>query len=262
MLTPDILLEPVVIQSAEDLDRWIASLRSKIAEVLKRGKKAVNRGYLERNPASNIKQVREPERSVRVLTAEEVGKLLLASPSLRWKVLIALGITTGMRRGEMLALRWEDMDLRTQTVWVRNKPGHLTKSRRNRVLALVPEVCELLMQLPRSGELIFYTRDGKRWRNNLQRDFACIVKKAGIKACTIHDLRRTFVSHLAMAGVNEATVQKLAGHASISTTIKYYTDIMPEALRRAQDRLPFKKVLRIVSDSYHGVFMGRRARTA
>ena len=55
------------------------------------------------------------------------------------------------------------------------------------------------------------------------------------------------------AGVNEAVVQKLAGHASVSTTLKYYTRIMPEALRIAQARLPFVEVLRGVSYTYHGL---------
>jgi hypothetical protein len=54
-----------------------------------------------------------------------------------------------------------------------------------------------------------------------------------------------------MAGVNEAVVKELAGHASIDTTLRYYTAIMPQALRSAQARLPFEKVLKDVSDTYH-----------
>jgi integrase len=83
--------------------------------------------------------------------------------------------------------------------------------------------------------------------NNVQRDFGQIVKRAGIPHCTPHDLRRTFVSQLAMAGVNQAIVQKLAGHASIQTTIKHYTGVMPEALRAAQGRLPYDNLLQDVS---------------
>ena len=69
-----------------------------------------------------------------------------------------------------------------------------------------------------------------------------MVRKAGIKRCTIHDLRRTFVSYLAMAGVNEAIVQKLAGHASMSTTLRHYTHIFPDSLRQAQRSLPYAKM--------------------
>jgi len=73
---------------------------------------------------------------------------------------------------------------------------------------------------------------------------------SGIERCTLHDLRRTFISHLAMAGVNEAVGQKLAGHAQLSTTLEHYTRIMPDALRSAQARLPFGNVFGVVPKSY------------
>jgi integrase len=214
--------------------------------------RAVKRGYLERNPAAQVKQVREAEKRLRILSPEEVGRLLSACPTEQWKTLVALGVTTGMRLGEMLALRWEEVDLEGSTVWVGNESGHLTKSRRARVLALLPGMCGLLGGLPRSGDYVFHTREGMPWCHSVQHKFNRIVSRAGIKRCTLHDLRRTFVSHLAMAGVNEAVVQKLAGHASIATTVKYYTGILPEAQRAAQERLPFAAVLRDVSDTYHG----------
>ncbi len=96
----------------------------------------------------------------------------------------------------------------------------------------------------------------------MQRDFARIVQEAGIAHCTLHDLRRTFVSHLAMAGVNAAVVQKLAGHASINTTVTYYTGILPSALRDAQARLPFGKVIRDVSNTDRGPDRSRRRKAA
>ena len=77
-----------------------------------------------------------------------------------------------------------------------------------------------------------------------------------------HNLRRTFISHLAMAGVDEAMVQKLAGHSSITTTIKYYTEIMPQALRSAQERLSFGNVLKDVSDTYNEGVSGGKRKTA
>jgi len=214
--------------------------------------RAVRRGYLERNPASDVKQVREPEKELRVLTPQEVGRLLSACQSVRWKVLVALAVTTGMRLNEMLSLRWEDVDVETGTVWVRNRPGHLTKSRRNRILALVPAICTMLGRVRHDGQFVLHTQAGRLWRNNVQRGFGAIVKRAGIPRCTLHDLRRTFISHLAMAGVNEAVVKELAGHAAISTTLRYYTRIMPQALRSAQARLPFDGILRDISDTYHG----------
>jgi hypothetical protein len=72
---------------------------------------------------------------------------------------------------------------------------------------------------------------------------------------TIHDLRRTFISHLAMAGVNASVVKELAGHASIATTQKWCTSISPQSMHSAQARLPFGRAIRSapdISDAYHG----------
>ena len=113
---------------------------------------------------------------------------------------------------------------------------------------------------------MFHTREGRHIRNNVHRDFRRIVKKAGIKYCTPHDLRGTCASQLAMAGVNEAVAQKVLGHASITATLKYYTHIMPEALRAAPARLPFgdvlRKTLEDISDTYHAPFKVVKGKTA
>jgi len=215
--------------------------------------RAVGRGCLERDPTAGLKQVREPENDRRALTCEEVSRLFLASASATWRMLIALAVTTGMRRREAAALRWEDVDLSTGTAWVRNRHERPTKSRKSRERFLIPEVCGLLRRLSREGDFVFATRDGRPLANNVWRDFQEIVKKAGIKRCSIQDLRRTFASQLAMAGVNQAVVQKLVGHASISTTCKYYTNVLPPALRSAQAALPFGGVIRDVSYPYHAV---------
>ena len=217
--------------------------------------RAVRRGYLAENPAKAVRPVREAEKAIRVLSPEEVGELLDACPTPWWRALVAVAVTTGMRRGELLALRWEDVDLEDRTVRVENTPEHKTKSRRRRALALPEPVCGLLRGLPRRGDLVFAGQDGTSIRGDTaSKAFAEIVEDAGIDYCTLHDLRRTFVSHLARAGVNAALVQKLAGHSAIATTVKYYTGVMPDSLREAQGRLPFDEVIgcgaRTVSDLY------------
>lgn len=206
--------------------------------------RAVERGYLAENPAEDIDQVREPERDIRVLSAEEVEKLLGACHSTRWRALVTLAVTTGMRLGEMQALRWEDVDLEKGAVEVKNTPDHRTKSGKNRTLPLPEETVQVLDRLDRNGPYVFHTSTGRPWNNNLQRGFRRIVEKAGVEYCSIHDLRRTFISHLAMEGASAAVVKKLAGHASIRTTQKYYTRIMPDAVKSAADRLPFGDAIR------------------
>ena len=206
--------------------------------------KAVERGYLSENPFAGVPILREPERPIRILSLDEIEKVLAAAPSLRWRAFIYLALTAGMRVGELCHLTWDDVDLESGTVTIQNRDGWQTKSRKIRRLGLTVEAIRLLRQLRLAapGETVFQTCNSEPLRNNIQRGFRAIVKKAGIKHCTMHDLRRTFVSYLAMAGVNEAIVQKLAGHASISTTLKHYTHILPESLRRAQDSLPYAKM--------------------
>jgi integrase len=205
--------------------------------------RAVRRGYLRENPGRHVTPARVPEKALRVLTSADVGKLLEACPSDRWRAFVALAATTGLRRGELLALRWCDVDMDSMTVHVRNTPGHTTKSGKERAVPLQLSVVPLLQRLDHRGELIFHTEAGTSMANNVARGFNGIVKKAGIERCTMHDLRRTFVSQLAMAGVNQAVVQQLAGHASIATTVKHYTQIMPDAFRSATDLLPFNEAI-------------------
>jgi integrase len=203
--------------------------------------KAVKRGYLKENPFDGVKKLREPERSIRILSLEEIDKLLAAASSLRWKTFIYLALTTGMRLGELTHLEWEDIDLAGGMLTVQNKAEWQTKSRRIRRLSLTEQAVRMLeeLRLGAKGPMVFETRDGRPLANNIQRQFQAAVRKAGIKHCTLHDLRRTFVSYLAMAGINEAIVQKLAGHASITTTLRHYTHILPESLRQAQQSLPY-----------------------
>lgn len=225
---------------------------------------AIRRGYLESNPISAIRPVREPKRALRILREEEIAKLLHACPDDRWRAYVFLALTTGMRRGELSALEWEDVDLEGSVLVVRNKTSHLTKSRKTRRLALAPAAVSLLERLKATsfGSHVFQTRLATAMLNNLSRDFARIVRRAGIPYCTLHDLRRTFCSYLAMNGVNEAIVQRLAGHVSIATTLNHYTDIFPDALRSAQMSLPYLGVCSVNPNSTQIPSDGGKAKTA
>jgi len=109
----------------------------------------------------------------------------------------------------------------------------------------VPEIAGMLMdhRTRVTGRWVFPNPEGNPHGNTIIRTFKGIVKKAGIAECTIHDLRRTFLSHLAMSGVGQAVTQQLAGHSDMGTTLEYYTHILPEPLKQAPTRLPFLRVL-------------------
>ena len=82
-------------------------------------------------------------------------------------------------------------------------------------------------------------------------DVFCHLRLTCTRRHRRHSLRRTFVSRLAVANVNVAVAQKLAGHAWITTTVKYYTGVMPEALKAAQAKLSFGEAIRDTSNPYH-----------
>lgn len=109
----------------------------------------VRRGCLAKNPFSGLKPVREPEKTLRVLSNEEVGRLLAACHNLTWRTFVFVAVSTGLRRGELCYLEWEDLDLEAGLMLVRNKAEHRTKSARNRAVALVPGAVELLRLLSR-----------------------------------------------------------------------------------------------------------------
>lgn len=227
-------------------------------------KRAVRLKYLKENPWAFVDRVREPEKVLRVLSHDEVDRLLAACPDVKWRAFVFVALTTGLRRGELCHLEWDDADLGAGLLYVRNKAEHLTKSGKNRVLALVPTAVDMLRRLKAGvqGRWVFETEDGTPLGDNLLRSFKEIVERAEIRKCNVHDLRRTFISHLAMAGVNEAVVQKLAGHASMETTLKHYTMILPEVAQRAPGRLPWATQPAIVSNSYQERGAGAKRKTA
>ena len=165
----------------------------------------------------------------------------------------------------MTFLTWEDLDLDAGVVYIACKEGHRTKSGKSRIAPLLPVVVEMLerlrMQAP--GEWVFTNAWGNRLCNNIMRTFGRILKHAKVAHCTIHDLRRTCLSHLANEGVNEAIAQKIAGHASITTTLKHYTEIVPDAMRAAVNRLPYAAYKApMLANSWQERSEQRRAKTA
>jgi len=256
----DVLLEKVTPKMAEEflaarLKNVAPATANKNLRTLKGVfGSAIRRGYLRANPFQHVSPARELEKEIRVLSEAEIESLVLACPDLKWKCFVSLALTTGLRRGELVNLEWDDVDLDEGMIRVRCKAGYRTKSGKNRGVPLISEVAPALRALrEESGEgYVFKTSQDTPWRNNVNRLFGKIVKDAGIEPCTIHDLRKTFLSYLANAGVNEAVVQKLAGHSSISTTIKHYSRILPETLKKAPAKLPYAQGLAIVAQLQRG----------
>jgi integrase len=192
---------------------------------------------LPRNPFSGIKLLPVPDVTQRILTSEEELRLLKACDKIRAPHLnsfITLALNTGMRRGEILGLKWNQLDLEQRIVLVENSK---TKSS-NRRIPMNESVRGLLTKLKadHQGDLVFpsHRKKGHPFRDP-KVAFRKAVRLSGIQHIRFHDLRHTFATRLVRAGVDLITVQQLLGHAKIVTTARYVhslADAKIEAVRR------------------------------
>ena len=126
-------------------------------------------------------------------------------------------LLTGMRRGEMLSLKWEQ---------IRNGFIYLTetKSGKAREIPINDQLAEVIREVRRGNHLksphVFCDSRGRRFYE-VKRSFASACRRAGIEAFRFHDLRHTFASHLVMKGIGLKAVQELLGHADMTMTMRY-----------------------------------------
>jgi integrase len=203
---------------------------------------AVEWGYTKENPAKSVKKVRVAETSPRFLDKEEVPRLLDACLEHTPEIypLVVTGLHTGMRIGELLNLRWEDIDFGRETLTVSSREEWHTKNYESRTMALREEIRRVLEPTKEAKGLVFRP-DGAKERNlyhYLSKKLDRAAKAAGLADVTWHTLRHTFASHLVMSGVDLPSVQKLMGHRDIKTTMKY-AHLAPDHLRAAIAMLDF-----------------------
>jgi integrase len=170
------------------------------------------------NPARSLKLFRKTQKRERFLSHGEMGQLLTNLP-FHQRPLIQFALLTGLRRANLLNLRWEQVDLDNGNLLI---PAEETKSKRDLKLPLAPEAEELWRNQTRHPEsdFVFCKANGEPYKY-IYKGFREAIKKAGIKDCTLHTLRHTMGSHLVMAGVDLATVKELLGHRDIQTPMRY-----------------------------------------
>ena len=185
---------------------------------------AVEWGVLEHGVKMRWMKVAPPEFDF--LTFDEAERIVNAA-SEEWRCMILLALKTGLRQGELLALRWEDVDLVTNRLVVRRNMvrGNIgtPKSGRHREVPLSSSVVKALKaERHLRGETVFSDSGG-----NMLTAAACVrpiwraCKRAGLRQVRWHVLRHTFASHLAMRGVPLKAIQELLGHATIEMTMRY-----------------------------------------
>jgi integrase len=184
------------------------------------------------NPCAGLRRNPEVKRA-KYLTADELNRLttaLAAFPDQASANVIRMLTLTGARRGEVLSMRWADVDLNTG-IWT--KPGATTKQATEHRVPLSAPARQLLAALPRDGELVFPGRGGAR-RSDIKKPWAAVCKAAKISGVRVHDLRHTYASVLASSGVNLLTIGALLGHTQPATTFRY-AHLIDDPLRSATE---------------------------
>ena len=182
------------------------------------------------NPVCQVKKFKVKSVRMRFLEQKEVQDLINTCNGYL-KAVVIIAVNTGMRRGEILALKWNDLDLVRGTIYLMN-----TKSGEKREVPMNEQVQQVFKIMPRTAsEYVFTKRDGSAI-GDIKKSFSTALIRCGIKGFRFHDLRHTAASQLVMAGVDLNTVRELLGHKSIEMTMRY-AHLSPNHKRQAVDVL-------------------------
>jgi integrase len=195
-----------------------ASINRRMAELKHMLHKASEWGMIEKNPASGVTLYKENNRRLRYLTSEECHLLLDACPTATIRQVITLAINTGMRRGEILGLRWENVNLRESYIEITEQ-----KNGERSTIPLNATAINALRAIPHrlDSDYVFTGKIAGEPFWDLKRQFEKAVSAAKLKGVTFHILRHTCASHLVMAGVDIATVRDILRHKTIEMTLRY-----------------------------------------
>ncbi|HEX6876457.1 MAG TPA: site-specific integrase [Nocardioidaceae bacterium] len=205
------------------------------------------------NPVEQANPPRVRRHEIRPLTAEQARRLLAGARGDRREALYVVALTTGMRQGELLALRWADVDLAAGRLAVRGslhrdagggwtiQEPKTARSRRPVVLAPVA-VRALAEHRHRQDaerraagarwedtDFVFTNRVGRPLssQNLVQRDFHPLLRRLGLPRVRFHDLRHTAATLLLQQGVHPKVVSEMLGHADVGVTLDIYSHVSP-----------------------------------
>ena len=236
----------------------VTHFKNAISGVLNR---AVEAGILEHNPAQSLGRLYHEKphgKDITPFTLEELGDLLSAFESKQpeWYPLVLAMARTGMRAGEALGLKWQDIDFRQRLIHIRRSlsKGELVspKSGKSRVVDMSPQLAETLQRhqtaqkrkaLEAWGgkvpDLLFVNQKGKPLDLNhfRARVWRSTLKQAKLEHKRIHDLRHTYATLRIQAGHNIADVSNQLGHYSVKFTLDQYFHWMPGKAKSEVDEL-------------------------
>ena len=219
------------LRSQSTANRYLAALSGAFSMAAKEW------GWLKENPVSKISRFKEGKARERFLTKEEIDRLLEVcreskSPHLYPVTLFAL--SSGARRGEILGLKWKDVDLDRKIATFRD-----TKNGEHRSIPLSDALAECLWKQRRLrnvlSEYVFPSVDGKR-PGDIREAWEHAVKKAELSEICFHTLRHTVASHLTMNGASAIEVGAILGHKTLAM-VKRYSHLSVTATAKVMNRM-------------------------
>ena len=246
--------------SPQSIQKYLGEVSGKLSSrtvhyhhrILKQSLKyAVRQGYLGRNVCDMVDAPKALKKTVRTMTPGEVEVLLAAAKDTVYYPIIYCGLSTGLRSGELLALRWRDLDCDMASISVSQtlckRVGETTfkqpkTSHSRRHVKMTPKLAIYLRgyQAERQGlylmlgqpftldSLVFGHLDGGRPFDPsvLSHGFGKIAAKAGLKGVRFHDLRHTFASLMLLRGAKPKVISEALGHSSVAFTMDVYSHII------------------------------------
>jgi integrase len=208
---------------------------------------AVSDGIVATNAAKRVELPRVPEFIGRILDADEQAALIAACEHERQGLLIEMALRLGLRRGELIYLRWADIDWTTRTLQAAGQDGKSASAKRWLPLtdtmiarlqehrARIAEEQATLGEAWRDHDLVFPSEVGTPLgERNVTRLFKRILRRANLpEIIRLHDLRGTAITDWIATGVDVKAAQVGAGHSNPVTTLRYYAQARAENLRKA-----------------------------
>lgn len=223
--------------------------------------RAVKWGYISSNPASCADLPSIANRRAAYLDEPDARRLLelLKDEPIKWRTIVTFDLLSGLRRGELAGLRWQDVNFNEQTITIRQTSNYLPgkgvyvdtpkTTTSNRPLKLSRSAFLLLMEYKRWQDeqrekmrdawrdkdgRIFTTDDGApMFPDSITKWFSSFVKRTGLPKVTVHSLRHTYASLMIADGVPLVVVSHQLGHAQTSTTANIYAHVIASAEAKA-----------------------------
>jgi len=223
---------------------------------------AIKWGLIGTNPTDAVSRPKPKKREMKVLNEIQVLSFLSVEKGTRYEALYHLAIATGLRQGEILGLRWSDLDWQSGHLQVQRQLQQVLgkglmftepKSKAGRRLVVLGQATCAKLQLHNEIQHEERLLAGDRWvendlifpstigtplgPRNLFRHFKAVLLKAGLPEIRFHDLRHTAATLMLQQGVHPKVVQERLGHSSISLTLDTYSHVIPSMQQEAADKM-------------------------